>query len=199
MSAEELSSAASPPIPKELAVFRRLLAVIGRAELALAIVALMVVVVLSVAQALLRYLVGGSLWWAQEVAEHMVLVTYFLGIAYVFKTRQEIFIEFLTLMMPLRVQIAFFIVEQLLAFVFCAALIWLVYLFAPTMFNMQSPLLKLPGYVTYIPLLLSTMSIALTSVYYCWYGLWAGPRIGGRTIHDVESHGLILKPWVEPT
>lgn len=199
MSTDDLSNVASHALPGGLAALRRLLATIGRAELVLAIIALAIVVVLAVAQALLRYFGGASLWWAQEVSEHTVLVTYFLGIAYVFKTRQEIFIEFLTLLMPLRVQTAFFVFEQICAFVFSAALIWLIYLFAPTMFNMQSPLLKLPGYVTYIPLLLSTTSIALTSIYYGWFGLWARGRVAGRSIHDVESHGLILKPWVEPT
>ncbi|HEV7276812.1 MAG TPA: TRAP transporter small permease subunit [Devosiaceae bacterium] len=186
-------------LPRGLAVCRRLLATLGRVELVLAIVALVIVVALSTAQAGLRYLFGISMWWAQEIAEFTVLVTYFFGIAYVFKTRREIYIEFLTLMLPIRGQIALLVLEQVFTCVFAVAVLWLVLLFLPTMFNMQSPVLKLPGFVTYVPLVISSVSILLTSVYYGAFGVWAHRhQVGGQTIHGVEQHGLILNPWAEP-
>lgn len=186
-------------LPKGLAVFRQFLAWVGRAELLLAIVALIVVVVLSATQAFLRYFWGGSLWWAQEVAETTILVTYFLGISYVFKTRQEIYIEFVAMLTPLRVQIAMFIFEQLVALTFALALLWLVWLFSPTMLNMQTPLLKLPGWAPFAPLIFSTAMIGLTSVYYCAFGLWAlaGRPEGASSLIEVESRGLVLQPWQE--
>lgn len=200
MSDAAAPAVAYPPLPKGLAAFRQLLATIGRAELILAIGALAIVVGLSIAQASLRYLTDISLWWAQEVAELTVLVTYFFGISYVFKTRQEIFIELLTTTFPMPLQLVLYMFEQFLALVFALALVWLIWLFLPTMFNMQSPVLKLSGAVTYIPLALSSLSIAATSVYYCAFGFWAfRNRVDGRRLGDVEAHGLILRPWVEPT
>jgi TRAP-type C4-dicarboxylate transport system permease small subunit len=194
------SGVAVPPLPRGLAGFRRLLALVGRAELVLAIGALLIVVALAIAQAALRYFSDISLWWAQEVAESTVLVTYFLGISYVFKTRQEIFIEFVSAMLPMRLQLVLYMLEQVLAAAFALTLLWLVWLFVPTMLNTQSPVLKLSGAVIYVPLVLSSISIAVTSVYYCAFGLWAyRSRVGGRNITDIEAHGLILRPWVEPS
>lgn len=179
-------------------MFRQLLAWVGRTELVLAVAALVGVVALSTAQAFLRYFVGGSLWWAQEVAETMILVTYFLGINYVFMTRQEIYIEFLSNAAPLPFQIVLLVFEQVVTFAFALALLWLVWLFVPTMLNMQTPLLKLPGWSPYAPLVASTLGIALTSIYYCAFGIWAlRNNLTGRSIHVVEERGRILAPWVE--
>ncbi|WP_173932680.1 TRAP transporter small permease subunit [Chelativorans sp. Marseille-P2723] len=183
-------------LPKGLAIFRQLLAGIGKAELVLAVASLITVVVLSAAQAFLRYFGGGSLWWAQEVAETTILISYFLGISYVFKTRQEIYIEFAAFLMPLGVQMLMFIFEQLVTLAFTLTLLWLAWLFAPTMLNMQTPLLKLPGWVPFFPLILSTAMIALTSIYYCLFGLWAFASVDrDESIREVEQHGLVLRPW----
>jgi TRAP-type C4-dicarboxylate transport system permease small subunit len=188
------------PLPAGLAVIRRLLAGIGRVELALAIVALVVVVVLSTAQAFLRYTLGTSLWWAQEVAETMIMVSYFFGISYVFKTRQEIYIEFLTSMAPLKLQLVFFLVEQALTLLFALALLWLTYLFSPTLFNMTTPVLKLPAFVGTAPLILATLMMVMTSLYYLAFGLWAFGRSGsGGLLAGVEERGLILRPWAQET
>jgi len=187
-----------PDLPRALAACRRLLAGIGRIELALAIAALVVVVALSTAQAFLRYTLGTSLWWAQEVAENMIMVSYFFGISYVFKTRQEIYVEFLTSMAPLRLQLVFYLVEQVLTFVFAMALLWLTYLFSPTLFNMTTPVLKLPAFVNSAPLTFATMMMVLTSLYYFAFGLWAFGRSGTRgLLADVEERGLILRPWAQ--
>lgn len=195
------SSGPSPEtggLPKGLAAFRQLLAWVGRIELTLAIAALVIVVVLAIAQAFLRYFGGTSLWWAQEIAETAILVCYFLGISYVFKTRQEIYIEFMANLTSLRVQVLLFIFEQLVALAFTLALLWLAWLFAPTMLNMQTPLLKLPGWAPFAPLVASTVGIALTSIYYCAFGLWVfAGRITGNSIYEIEERGRILPPWVE--
>lgn len=186
------------PLPRGLAVARQLLAGIGRIELALAIGALVVVVVLSTAQAFLRYTLGTSLWWAQEVAEMLIMVTYFFGISYVFMTRQEIYIEFLTSLSPLRIQLAFFLAEQVLTLVFALALLWLTYLFSPTLFNMTTPVLKLPAFVNTAPLILATMMMVLTSLYYLAFGVWAfGRSSSAGLLAEVEARGLILRPWAQ--
>lgn len=198
MTEPEAHKGEAETLPGGLALFRRLLAAIGRIELVLAIIALIVVVVLSTAQAFLRYSLGTSLWWAQEVAANTVMVSYFLGIAYVFKTRQEIFIEFLTGMVPMRLQMVLFLFEQVLALVFALTLLWLVYLFSPTLFNMRTPVLGLPAIVTPAPLILSTVSIGLTSIYYFAFGLRAlGRPTSARFISEIEEQGLILRPWAD--
>lgn len=183
-------------MPRGLALLRQFLAVIGRAELMLAIVALIVVVALSATQAFLRYVGGWSLWWAQEVAECTILVTYFLGISYVFKTRQEIYIEFVAMLTPMRVQILMFIVEQVVSMIFALALLWLIGLFLPVMLNMQTPLLKMPGWLPFAPLIFSTVMIGLTSLYYCAFGIWSLNRSSAATsLAEIEAPGLILRPW----
>lgn len=195
MPTEAPPGLAFPPLPKGLAVFRRLLAFIGSVELVLAILALLVVVAISAAQAFLRYFLGTSLWWAQEVAENAIMVCYFLGISYVFKARQEIYIEFLSNMLPLRMQLVLYIFDQVLALGFTLALLWLAYVFSPTLFNMQTPMLKLPAAVTFGPLITATIMIALTSMYHLLFGIWAfRNRLSGRFLADIERHGLILSP-----
>src|SRR5690606_10649934 len=111
---EATPDVAFPSLPRGLAVFRQLLAFIGRLELLLAILALVMVVAISAAQAFLRYFFGTSLWWAQEIAETAIMICYFLGISYVFKTRQEIYIEFVSSMLPVRMQLVLYMFEQLM-------------------------------------------------------------------------------------
>lgn len=198
MTTEGMPTVVADPLPKGLAVFRQFLAWVGRTELTLAIVALVVVVALSSAQAFLRYFVGASLWWAQEVAENTIMISYFLGISYVFKTRQEIYVEFVSSMTPMKVQLALYILEQILTLIFAVAILWLVYLFSPTLFNMRTPVLRLPAIVTPAPLILSSAMIALTSIYYMAFGVWSFRRgTEGRLLTDIEQKGLILSPWVE--
>lgn len=198
MTTEGMPTVVADPLPKGLAVFRQFLAWVGRTELTLAIVALVVVVALSSAQAFLRYFVGASLWWAQEVAENTIMISYFLGISYVFKTRQEIYVEFVSGMTPMKVQLALYILEQILTLIFAVAILWLVYLFSPTLFNMRTPVLRLPAIVTPAPLILSSAMIALTSIYYMAFGVWSFRRgTEGRLLTDIEQKGLILSPWVE--
>ena len=197
MSAEGLPTVVTEPLPKGLAGFRQSHAWIGRTELTLAIAALLVVVALSSAQAFLRYFVGASLWWAQEVAENTIMISYFLGISYVFKTRQEIYVEFVSGMTPIKVQLALYILEQILTLIFAVAILWLVYLFSPTLFNMRTPVLRLPAIVTPGPLIFSSAMIALTSIYYMAFGIWSFRRgTEGRLLTDIEQKGLILSPWV---
>lgn len=194
----ESASGSDIDLPRGLAGFRRLLRLTGQVELVTAIIALIVVVVLSGAQAFLRYSIGASLWWAQEVAENTIMITYFLGISYVFKTRQYIIVEFVSSALPIRVQLVFYVIAQILAFVFTLAILYLVYLFSPTLLNMTTPVLRLPAIITPGPLIVASAMIALTSVYYlalAIWALWKGPV--GHVIEDTELGGIILQPWVE--
>lgn len=186
------------PLPKGLADFRRFLLVVGRIELWLAIVALLVVVALSTAQAGLRYSVGASLWWAQEIAENTIMVAYFLGVSYVFKTRQYIVIEFVSSIAPMRVQMILYIIAQILALLFAIGTLYLVYLFSPTLLNMTTPVLKLPAIITPAPLIVASAMIALTSVYYLSFAFWALiSGVTGTSLDDIEAVALIDLPLVQ--
>ena len=198
MSLHTASGGIGDQLPKGLAAFRRLLHFVGRVELGLAIAALVVVVGLSTAQAFLRNTVGASLWWAQEIAENTIMFTYFLGVSYVFKTRQYIVIEFVSSLSPLRLQMVFYLIAQVLAFIFAVAVLWLVYLFSPTLLNMTTPVLKLPAIVNSGPLILASAMIALTSIYYLAFGLWAmASNRMGHSLYEMEAQGIVLQPWEE--
>ena len=164
----------------------------------LAIAALVIVVVLAVAQALLRYTVSASLWWAQEIAENTIMVAYFLGVSYVFKTRQYIVIEFVSGTLPMRLQMVLYLVAQVLAAVFAVAVLYLVWLFLPTLMNMTTPVLKLPAWVTEAPLVVASVMIAVTSVYYLAYGAWAlASGLAVADLYEMEAPGLIAHPLLE--
>lgn len=185
-------------LPRALERARRILALVGRAEMALAIVALIVVVALAAAQALLRYAFGTSLWWAQEISGTTMLFGYFLGASYIFKTRQYILIEFLSDLMPLRVQKLLYLLAQLAAILFTGALVVLTVQFAPTLIGMRSPVLGLSGLLTGIPVGLAAALIVATSLYYLVFALWAFRQPGaGGTLHEIEALGLILTPQGE--
>src|SRR5690606_41622564 len=136
---EATPDVAFPSLPRGLAVFRQLLAFIGRLELLLAILALVMVVAISAAQAFLRYFFGTSLWWAQEIAETALMICYFPGISYVFTTRQDIYLQFVSSMLPVRLQLVLNLVEQPLGVASTGSLRELAYLFSPTPFNRQTP------------------------------------------------------------
>lgn len=182
-------------LPGGLAACRQFLAHVGQVELALAVVGLVLVVALSSAQALLRYAFGTSLWWAGEIAQYAAFMTYFFGVSYVYKTRQYVLIEFVSEQMPIRVQMIFYCIAQVLAIVFAGASVWLLYKFLPTMLNMRSPVLGLPGYLVPLPLGVASMLMVLTSLYYLSFGVWALARgIAGDSIAAIEAIALVTAP-----
>lgn len=194
-----LTGGPAPGLPGFLEIPRRALHVIGQAELVLAVAALVVVVVISGAQALLRYAFGTSLWWAQEIAATTIIFSYFLGISYVYKTRQDILVEFVTGAFPIRLQVVVYILVQIATIVFTLWTVVLVVRFAPTAMNMTTPILRLPGILTTLPIGIGSAMIVLTSLYYLALALWALARgTIGHSLHDVESLGLVTAPVTDP-
>lgn len=198
MTTNQASAGEGLQLPKGLADFRRFLRVVGNIEISIAIAALVVVVVLSAAQTLLRYLYGTSLWWSQEVSEIAILSSYFFGISYVFKTRQYILIEFIVSTLPLRLQLACYIVAQVLTVLFAAALVWLFYLFLPTLFSMRTTVMGWPAWILPAPIAVSSVMIIVTSSYYFLFGLWAFRQpLDAENIDDIELRAIISSPLVE--
>ena len=99
--------------PAAMHGFRKVLAAIGFVELWVAIAAFVFVVVLTMTQVLYRYLLAGSIWWAQEIAQLAMLVAYFFGIAYVYKAKQDIIVGFLVSRLSRRIQVALAIFTQI--------------------------------------------------------------------------------------
>ena len=195
MSETTILAAPEPELPKGLAVCRRFLHRIGQAELTIATLALIVVVVLSFAQAFLRYTFGTSLWWAQEVAESTIVISYFLGVSYVFKTRQYILIEFVSLLLPVRGQLLLYVFAQIVTIVFTVALVVLVFQFAPTLLKMTTPVLRLPGIISALPIGIASALMVLTSLYYLAFALWAlfSNALSG-SMTETERLGLVTRP-----
>jgi TRAP-type C4-dicarboxylate transport system permease small subunit len=182
-------------LPPLLRKWRQVLSVSGQVEFTLAVLALIVGGVLSGALALLRYAFGTSLWWAQEIAESLILLTYFLGVSYVFKARQYIIIEFLSLRFPVRAQACLYAFAQVAAIAFTVVIVILVAQFAPRAMGMRSPVLGLPGNLTFLPIAVGSVMMALTSLYYLAFAVWAlaAGRLAG-SLAATEAQALVVMP-----
>jgi TRAP-type C4-dicarboxylate transport system permease small subunit len=181
-----------PPLPTWLETGKRFLAVIGRIELTLAVIALVIVVVLSAAQAILRYTIGASLWWAQEVAQLTIVVAYFFGVSYLFKIRQYILVEFLSLKFSIRIQLMLYVFAQILTIAFTATVFVLLIRFAPMLLQMTTPTLGLPELLRSLPLAIASTMMVVTSLYYLAFGLWAlATNVPGTSLDEIEQMALI--------
>lgn len=186
------SDLGGPTLPSWLESGKRILAFIGRIELTLAVIAMVIVVVLSGAQAILRYTIGASLWWAQEVAQLTIVIAYFFGISYLFKIRQYILIEFLSLKFSIRIQLMFYIFAQILTILFTATVFVLLVRFAPMLLQMTTPTLGLPEFLRSLPLAIASTMMVVTSIYYLAFGIWAlATGLPGDTLDEIESLALI--------
>lgn len=186
-------------LPRGLAVFRRLLHVIGQIELSLAITALVIVVAISSTQTILRYLFSTSMWWSQEVMEIAILLSYFFGVSYVFKTRQYILIEFVASKLPTRFQLVLYVAAQVLTIAFAGLIAWMFYLLFPTLLNMRTTVLGWPGWLSPLPLAIASVMLVLTSFYYLLFALWALTRgwnkaWGAASLSEIERHALTNEP-----
>jgi TRAP-type C4-dicarboxylate transport system permease small subunit len=149
-----------------MAAFRKLLAAIGFAELWIALVAFVFVIVLTMTQVGYRYLLAGSIWWAQEVAQLAMLVAYFFGIAYVYKARQDIIVGFLLKRLPRGAQTVLAIIGQLVIAAFCAVIVYTGLELAPSQLVFFTYILNIPRFYSTLPLIIASASMALTAIYY---------------------------------
>jgi TRAP-type C4-dicarboxylate transport system permease small subunit len=181
-----------PTLPAGLASARRLLIAVGKVELFLAVVALVLVVVVSGAQAILRYTIDASLWWAQESAQLTIVIAYFFGISYMFKARQYILIEFFSMRFSVRVQMYMYIFAQILAIIFTVTCFVLLIRFAPSLMGMTTPTLGLPDMVRVLPFGIGSAMIAVTSVYYLAFAVWVlRSGVKGGSVADLEQMALL--------
>ena len=157
-----------------LARFGRGLRWIGRAELHLAVIAFAFVAGLTFYQVILRYAFAGSIWWAQEVAQLAMLVSYFFGIAYVYKANQDIVILMIVERLPAATQLTLYLAIQALIVLFCLVVFAQGVLLAPSQLNFRTYILNIPKFYSTLPLLLASLSMAATAVYFglCAWRHW---------------------------
>lgn len=187
-----------PVLPSWLAAGKRFLAVIGKVELTLAVIALAIVVVISGSQAILRYTIDASLWWAQEVAQLTIVIAYFFGVSYLFKIRQYILIEFLSMKLNIRIQLMLYIMAQVLTIAFTVTVFVLLMRFLPILMDMTTPTLGLPEFLRSAPLAIASTMMALTSFYYLAFGIWAlVTGVEGDTLEEIEELALIAEAPLE--
>lgn len=181
-----------PALPSWLETGRRILLLIGRTELFLAATALSIVAIVSGAQAILRYTIGASLWWAQEVAQLTIILSYFFGVSYLFKIRQYILIEFVSMMMSIRIQLVLYIIAQILTIIFTGTVLVLLIRYAPALMRQTTPSLGLPEFIRSVPLAIASAMMVLTSIYYLAFGVWALlAGVSAKYLDDIEYMALI--------
>lgn len=180
--------------PEGLAVFRRILRLVGIVEKYLATAAFGAVVTVNCLEVGLRFTVRYSLWWNQEVSLLMMLVAYFFGASYVFKTRQYIAVDFIVTKLPGRLQIGLYHLAQALAAVLTGVILYQSIALAPSQMNFSTFILGIPKFYSALPLLIAAASILATSIYYSLAVHRAASRRGaGATLADIEDQVLVLK------
>ena len=171
--------------------FRRFLAAIGLVELWVAIAAFVFVVGLTMTQVLYRYLLAGSIWWAQEIAQLGMLVAYFFGIAYVYKAKQDIVVGFLVGRLSRRVQVALTIFTQILIVMFCLFLVVIGLELAPAQLVFFTYILNIPRFYSTLPLIIASASMAATAVYYVIVA-WQSRNLPSEAAEQADRESLIV-------
>ena len=177
-----------------LARFRRALGRVGTVELWLALVCFTAVVCLTIVMVTLRYGFDGSIWWAQEVSQMMILVAYFLGAGYIFKTRQYIFVAFVFDRFPKRLQLYVYMLTQAMVIGFCCIVVVELIAIAESQLSHRTVILHIPRFYGTLPLFFASVSMIATSAYYAvavWRAAAGRPEEG---LHEIEAALLISHP-----
>ena len=177
-----------------LARYRRALGHVGTVELWLALVCFAAVVCLTIYLVTLRYGFDGAIWWAQEVSQMMIMVSYFLGASYVYKTRQYIVVSFLFDRFPKRLQLHVYLLTQVLVIAFCCIIVFELIAIAESQLSMRTVILHIPRFYGTMPLFFASLSMIATSIYYSiavWRAAAGRPEEG---LHDLEGPLLINRP-----
>ena len=168
-----------------MAAFRKILAAIGLIELWVALIAFVFVVGLTMIQVGYRYLFAGSIWWAQEISQLAMLIAYFLGIAYVYKAKNDIIVGFLLSRLSREAQVFFAVVGQIMVAAFCFLLVITGLELAPSQLVFFTYILNIPRFYSTLPLIVGSASMGVTAIY---YAIVAWRSRHARTAQEVEEH-----------
>jgi TRAP-type C4-dicarboxylate transport system permease small subunit len=178
-----------------MAAFRKVLAAIGLVELWIALVAFVFVVVLTMIQVGYRYLLAGSIWWAQEISQLAMLIAYFLGIAYVYKAKNDIIVGFLLKRLSRDAQVFFALIGQIMVAAFCFLLVITGLELAPSQLVFFTYILNIPRFYSTLPLIVGSASMGVTAIY---YAIVAWDSRHARTSQETEEHERVNMIVVGP-
>ncbi len=170
---------------------RRLLQTWGRVELAVAVAAFIAVVLINIAQITVRYAFAGSIFWVQEFSLLLMLVAYFIGTSCVFRSRHYVVVQFFVERAPARWQRAAYWLAQTLTVSLCATIAYEVLAEAPHQLRTYSVILHYPRFYNYLPLLIASLSMIVTSVYFALAVYSLGAQAPHRSVADIESAARI--------
>ena len=174
-------------LPRALSTVRRALRVWGTVELIVAVAAFCAVVALNVVQITLRYGFDGSIFWAQEVSQFLMLVAYFVGASCVFRARHYVIVEFLVVRLPPWAQRAAYALAQVLTVSLCVIILWTALAESAHTLRTYSVILHLPRFYAYLPLLAAAASIIATSTYFALAVHFAGRLDPHAPIERLEA------------
>jgi TRAP-type C4-dicarboxylate transport system permease small subunit len=188
MTRAQTASVSDPSLPAWLASLRGFLRGLGVVEAYLAIGALVFVTAINAVQISLRMGATFSIWWAQEVSELLILVTYFIGVAVVYKLRQDVIITFAADRAGARGRLGMMLFAHGCILVFCALTAWLAIELAPQRLTIRSYILGIPVFYASVPLILASLSLALTGLYH-GLALWhvRGAIAAGESPESLED------------
>lgn len=181
-------------MPGWLAAFRSTLRAIGLMERYLAAATFLAVVALNCGEVAMRYLFKASLWWSQEVSLLMMLVAYFFGASYVFKSRQYVVVDLLVKRFRPRLQVRLYVLTQMLIGLVCGVILVESIKLAPGQFHFHTFILGIPKFYSTVPLLLAALSLLATALYYGIAVPWAArSRDRDAPLSEVEGEVLIIE------
>jgi TRAP-type C4-dicarboxylate transport system permease small subunit len=155
-----------PPEPGVFRLGRNTLAFLGRMEMAVTVLAIMVICCLTGVSIILRYFFGASLLWGEEVSLLLMKVMVFAGAAAVYKGRAYIAIDFLFRAFGSRGRYLLSIAAWTAAAGFAGIVAWQGVLMYPTQIHTRTYLLELPKFYFTVPVIYGAASIVVTSAYY---------------------------------
>ncbi len=177
----------APELPGGLAAFRRALRAWGRVELLVAVAAFVFVVLINIAQITVRYGFEGSIFWVQEFSLLLMLVAYFIGASCVFRLRHYVIVDFFMQRVSPAWQHRAYWLAQILTVVFCAVIVMETLAEAPRQMRTYSVILHFPRFYNYLPLIIASLSMIVTSIYFALAVYSLRTQNPDRTIADIES------------
>lgn len=146
-------------------LFGKILRILGRIELSIAFVTFCAAMLLVIAQVGVRQ-IGGSLWWAQEWAQLLVMYAYFLGISHLYQVRQMIVVEFCFSRLPRGWQVVFYVISQMAVVIFCAITLYSALRNMPMELRFPSFVIQVPRFYWTLPLMVASVSMIFSSLYF---------------------------------
>jgi C4-dicarboxylate transporter DctQ subunit len=171
---------------------RNVLRLLGRAEMAAAIISLIVICILTGIQIFLRYGFNESLLWSEEVSLLLMKVLVFLGAAAIYKMQAFICVGFVFNAVPVRVQNGLAMLTSMAAMVFAAVVVVQGLKLYPSQIAVRTYLLELPKFYFSVPLIYGAASIFLTSAYNAAYAAMRLFSVSDDYFDEAPEDHLVL-------